>query len=144
MQNNNRANRQEVHMGLSQTYTPAPFELAQDQYAFDLWNNQGNNNDPYYRHLMNAFRVAVHNELTEQQRTYIMAYYYNRLTMKEIAKQFAVNKATVSRTIKRAEQRLQRALRYAHPRLLDHPEQSMKRKSTYNRSKQKKHRSNVE
>ena len=122
-------------MGLPQTYMPAPFELAQDQYAFDLWNNQGNDNDPAYRHLINAFRIAVRNELTEQQRTYIMAYYYDRLTMEEIAEQFTVNKSTVSRTIKRAEQRLQRVLRYAHPRLLDHPERSVKRKSTCNKSK---------
>ena len=117
-------------MGLPQTYMPAPYELAQDQYAFELWKNQGDDNDPAYRHLMNAFRVAARDELTEQQRTYIMAYYYNRLTMEEIAEQ-----STVSRTIKRAEQRLQRVLRYAHPRLLDHPERSVKRKSTCNKSK---------
>ena len=122
-------------MRLPQTYMPAPYELAQDQYAFELWKNQGDDNDPAYRHLMNAFRVAARDELTEQQRTYIMAYYYNRLTMEEIAEQFGVNKSTVSRTIKRAEQRLQRVLRYAHPRLLDHPERSVKRKSTCNKSK---------
>lgn len=123
-------------MGLPQTYTPAPYELAQDQYAFELWSNQGNDNDPAYRHLMNAFRVAARDELTEQQRTYIMAYYYDWLTMEKIAEQFGVNKSTVSRTIKRAEQRLQRVLRYAHPRLLDYPEKSVKRKPTYNKSKE--------
>lgn len=124
-------------MGLPQTYMPAPYELAQDQYAFELWSNQGNDNDPAYRHLMNAFRVAARDELTEQQRTYIMAYYYNRLTMEEIAEQFGVNKSTVSRTIKRAEQRLQRVLRYAHPRLLDHPEKSVTRKSSCNTKKRR-------
>ena len=122
-------------MGIPQTNMPAPYEFAQDQYAFELWKNQGDDNDPAYRHLMNAFRVAARDELTEQQRTYIMAYYYNRLTMEEITEQFGVNKSTVSRTIKRAEQRLQRVLRYAHPRLLDHPERSVKRKSTCNKSK---------
>ena len=122
-------------MRLPQTNMPAPYELAQDQYAFDLWNNQGDDNDPAYHHLMNAFRIAARDELTEQPRTYIMAYNYNRLTREEIAGQFGINKSTVSRTIKRAEQRLQRVLRYAHPRLLDHPEKSVKRKSTCNKSK---------
>lgn len=124
-------------MRLPQTYTHPPFESAQDQYAFDLWNHRGSNNDPTYKHLMNAFRVAIRNELTEQQRTYLMAYYYERLTMEEIARQFSVNKATVSRTIKRAEQRLELVLRYAHPHLLNHPERSLKRKPTYNKAKKR-------
>ena len=46
-------------MGIPQTNMPAPYEFAQDQYAFELWKNQGNDNDPAYRHLMNAFRVAA-------------------------------------------------------------------------------------
>lgn len=124
-------------MGIPQTNMPAPYEFAQNQYAFELWKNQGNDNDPAYRHLMNAFRVAVRDELTEQQCTYIMAYYFERLTMEEVSERFAVNKSTVSRTIKRAEQRLQRVLRYAHPRLLDHPERSVTRKSTCNTKKRR-------
>ena len=52
-------------MGLPQTYMPAPYELAQDQYAFELWKNQGDDNDPAYRYLMNAFRVAARDELSE-------------------------------------------------------------------------------
>lgn len=124
-------------MRLPQAYTPPPFELAQNQYAFDLWNSQGNNNDPAYKHLKNAFRVAIRNELTEQQRTYIMSYYYDSLTMEEIARQFSVNKSTVSRTIRRAEQRLERVLRYAHPRLLNQSAQGIKSKSVYNKAKRK-------
>lgn len=124
-------------MRLSQTYTSPPFEFTQDQYAFDLWNHQGNDIDPAYRHLKNVFSIVIHSELTEQQYTYIMAYYCDCLTMEEIARQFSVNKSTVSRTIKRAEQRLARVLRYAHPHLLDYSERSLKRKSSYNRTKKK-------
>jgi len=124
-------------MGIPQTNMPTLYEFAQDQHAFELWKNQGNDSDPAYRHLMNAFRVAIRDELTEQQRTYIMAYYFERLTMEEVSERFAVNKSTVSRTIKRAEQRLQRVLRYAHPRLLDHPKRSVTRKSTCNTKKRR-------
>lgn len=106
-------------MRLPQTYTPPPSELAQDQYAYNLWSEQNNDGDIFHRHLINAFRVAVRDELTEQQRTYIVAYYYDRLTMEEIAEKFAVNKSTVCRTISRAKKRLERVLRYASPSLLD-------------------------
>lgn len=105
-------------MRLPQTYTPSPSELAQNQYAFDLWRNDPNSDDLFHQHLLNAFRVAITEELTEQQRTYIIAYYYERLTMDEIAERFAVNKSTVSRTINRARKRLERVLRYASPSLL--------------------------
>lgn len=106
-------------MRIPQTYTPSPAELAQDQYAFERWKNQDNNDDPFHRHLVNAFRIALRDELTKQQRTYITAYYYEGLTMEEIAEKFSVNKSTVSRTIKRAKNRLERVLRYASPTLLN-------------------------
>ena len=106
-------------MGLPQTYTSSAAEIAQERYAFDLWKNQGNDDDPLHRHLINAFRVAVREELTDQQRTYILAYYYEHLTMGEIAQKYAVNKSTVCRTVKRARDRLERVLRYASPALLN-------------------------
>lgn len=106
-------------MRLPGTHIAPPFELAQDQYAYNIWNDQGKDNDPFHHHLINAFRVAVRDELTERQRTYIMAYYYERLTMEEIAEKFAVNKSTVCRTINRAKKQLEAVLRYAIPSLLD-------------------------
>ena len=106
-------------LGIPQAYTPPPFELAQDQYAYDLWRDSDSNGDIFHNHLMNAFRVALRDELTEQQRTYVVAYYYERLTMEEIADRFSVNKSTVCRTISRAMKRLERVLRYASPLFLD-------------------------
>lgn len=106
-------------MRLPQTYAPPPYELAQDQYAYDLWNEQNNDGDLFHRHLINAFRIAIRDELTERQRTYIMAYYYDHLTMEEIAEKFAVNTSTVCRVISRAKKRLEHVLRYASPSLLD-------------------------
>ena len=122
-------------MRVPQQCAPAPSELAQDQYIYNLWLNQASNEDPFYRHLLNAFRVAVTEELTEQQRTYIVAYYCECYTMAEIAEKFAVNKATVSRTINRAQKKLGRVLRYASPSLLNQKDYIGIRKS--NRRKRK-------
>lgn len=105
-------------MSILQQHTPIPFEVAQDRYAYDLWRDESDGEDPFHQHLLNAFRVAVIEELTEIQRTYIVAYYYDRNTMEEIAEKFAVNKSTVSRTINTAKKRLERVLRYASPILL--------------------------
>lgn len=45
-------------------------------------------------------------ELTKKQKCYIILYYRNGMTVKEIAEKFSVDKSTVSRTINRGRQRL--------------------------------------
>lgn len=48
--------------------------------------------------------------LTKTQKQYIMLYYKDKMTLKEIAQRFGVVPSTVSRTIKRARTRLYKAL----------------------------------
>jgi RNA polymerase sigma factor (sigma-70 family) len=55
---------------------------------------------------------VIAEELTPLQRETLVAYYFQEMTIPQIAQQRGVNKSTVSRTLKRAEQRLQRCLRY--------------------------------
>lgn len=50
------------------------------------------------------------NELTQTQKCYIMLYYKERLTMKEIAQRYGVTTPTVSRTIKRASARIYKVM----------------------------------
>lgn len=59
-------------------------------------------------------RVAkvIANELTEHQRKVIVGYYIEQKTMTQLAQELGVNKSTVSRTIKRGEERLKRCLAY--------------------------------
>ena len=64
-----------------------------------------------------AMARAIREELTEKQRAYMMAY-YGGMTMNQIAKEYGVNKSTVSRTIANARDRLRRVLRYCSPALL--------------------------
>ena len=55
---------------------------------------------------------ALQEDVTPRQRQALLLYYSEGLNMREIGERLGVDKSTVSRTIKRGEQRLQRCLRY--------------------------------
>ena len=55
---------------------------------------------------------VMREELTELQRQTLTAYYFHQQTIPQIAADRGVNKSTVSRTLRRAEEKLRRYLRY--------------------------------
>ncbi len=55
---------------------------------------------------------VIDEELTPLQRQTLLAYYISQQTIPQIAADRGVNKSTVSRTLKRAENKLKRYLRY--------------------------------
>ena len=55
---------------------------------------------------------VIREELTELQRYTVIAYYFREQTMEQIARERRVNKSTVSRTLRRAEDKLRRFLQY--------------------------------
>jgi len=55
---------------------------------------------------------VIREELTQLQRYTVIAYYFREQTMEQIARERRVNKSTVSRTLKRAEDKLRRFLQY--------------------------------
>ena len=55
---------------------------------------------------------VIREELTELQRQTLIAYYFQEQTIPEIAAQRGVNKSTVSRTLRRAEEKLRRFMKY--------------------------------
>ena len=61
---------------------------------------------------LRRIRRVIEAELTPRQRDTLTAYYFRQLTIPQIAQEQGVNKSTVSRTLHRAEARLQRCLRY--------------------------------
>ena len=61
---------------------------------------------------MQRIREVIRSELTDLQRDAIIAYYFHRNTISEIAALRGVHKSTVSRTLRRAEEKLRRYLRY--------------------------------
>ena len=55
---------------------------------------------------------VIREELTELQRQTLISYYFHEQTIPQIARERGVQKSTVSRTLRRAEQKLRRYLRY--------------------------------
>jgi RNA polymerase sigma factor (sigma-70 family) len=57
-------------------------------------------------------RNVIREELTRIERETLTAYYFQEMNIAQIAQARGVNKSTVSRTLKRAEARLQKYLKY--------------------------------
>ncbi len=55
-------------------------------------------------------KAAIREELTELQRDILVAYYFENRTLVQIAEERNVNKSTICRTLKRAEDKLRRFL----------------------------------
>lgn len=66
---------------------------------------------PKQLQLQRVKRV-IDEELTELQRQTLIAYYFQEQTIPQIAAERGVNKSTVSRTLRRAENKLRRFLKY--------------------------------
>ena len=61
---------------------------------------------------MQRLRRVIEKELTQKQREVIVAYYFQDMTIPEIAAQRGVQKSSVSRCLRRAEKRVRLCLRY--------------------------------
>ena len=55
---------------------------------------------------------VMEGELTEKQRLYLSAYYFDEQRPSQIARQYGVHRSTVTHTISRAEDRIRRYLTY--------------------------------
>ncbi len=61
---------------------------------------------------MERIRRVIQEELTELQRSVLVAYYFQELSIPQIARERGVYKSTISRTLHRAEDKLRRYLKY--------------------------------
>lgn len=61
---------------------------------------------------LKRIRRVMDSELTHCQRETLYAYYFQQLTIPQIAREQQVNKSTVCRTLHRAEDRIRRHLKY--------------------------------
>lgn len=92
------------------------FDSRSSEWIGDLtvWKRQNDpDNAEQMDRLRRNLRQARERELTPRQRQMVALYYDRGLTMTQIAGRLGVNRSTVSRTVKRAKQRLYRCLRYA-------------------------------
>ena len=61
---------------------------------------------------MKRVQRVIREELTQLQREAMLAYYFQEKTIYAIARERGVQRSTVSRTLRRAENKLKRYLRY--------------------------------
>lgn len=59
-----------------------------------------------------ALREVIADELTPRQREMLLLFYYERKRKTEIAAELHVNPSTVSRTLRRAEDKIRRYMRF--------------------------------
>ena len=73
----------------------------------------GGDNSRRLERLVHYLPIAIAEELTPRQQQLLRMFYYDGKTVTVIARELAVNKSTVSRTLHRAQERLRKSLRYA-------------------------------
>ncbi len=73
---------------------------------------KGDDNNSKRSHLRKVLMKAIDTELTEKQRECVIEYYLNNRQMKDIARDMRVNPSTVTRHIKRAEEKLRHIAEY--------------------------------
>lgn len=85
-----------------------------DLVSLQQWQ-QSTSEDNHQRmeRLKRNLSIAVTEELTPRQQQLLHMFYYEGKNVTDIARELAVNKSTVSRTLHRARLRLRKSLRYA-------------------------------
>lgn len=92
-----------------------PFDTRSSEWMGDMtvWlRENGEDNSLQIERLRRNLRRAREKELTPRQRRMLELHYDQKLSVTEIARQLGVNASTVSRTLRRARDRLRRYLQY--------------------------------
>ena len=100
--------------------------MPDSQFNYERYNEYqtyllqlGEDNSKSRSVLMANLARAVREDITARQWQLIQMYYVEQMTMPDIAAELGVQVSTVSRTIKRGRERLQRCLRYGARELLN-------------------------
>jgi len=94
------------------------YEIELDKAQLRAWLTvDPDQPDSEYEQMKSTIAMAIREELTQVQQKYLTMYYFDNMAIQDIADECGVNKSTVSRTIRRAEDRLAKVLRYAFKRL---------------------------
>ena len=94
---------------------PSTDEWLMDLFAYQRYCHGEESSNAW---LMRALRIALNEELSEEQRECVIEYYGNNRKMREIAELRRCDVSTVSRNLSRARSRLFRVLKYTSMRLL--------------------------
>lgn len=108
-------------MGLPKEKKIDVVQFAQDRASYEYWFRKqfgAVEDEDSAKKISRLLSKAIEHELTDIQRAYFCRYYFEGLTMEEIAQDCGTNKSTVSRTIARARSRIGRVLKYVNPRFM--------------------------
>ena len=98
-------------------------DLQLQHAAFDLWLlGEGNDNLADLAALKRALPIVLEECVSETQRKYILAFFVEGLTLKEIGQRYEVNSSTVSRGIRRGLDNAYRYLRFVSPLFVKAPQ----------------------
>ena len=92
------------------------FDTRSSEWAGDMtvWlREQANDNQEQMERLRRNLRRAREQELTPRQQQVLTLRYEQNMNGAEIARMLGLDRSTVSRTIRRAQERLRRCLQYA-------------------------------
>ena len=93
-----------------------PFDTRSSEWAGDMtvWlRENADDNQEQMERLLRNLRKARIQELTPRQQQMLSMRFEQNMSGAEIARELGLNRSTVSRTLRRAQERLRRCLQYA-------------------------------
>ena len=93
-----------------------PFDTRSSEWAGDMtvWlRENADDNQEQLERLLRNLRKARVQELTPRQQQMLSMRFEQNMSVTEIAQELGLNRSTVSRTLRRAQERLRRCLQYA-------------------------------
>ena len=93
-----------------------PFDTRSSEWAGDMtvWlRENADDNQEQLERLLRNLRKARVQELTPRQQQMLSMRFEQNMSGAEIARELGLNRSTVSRTLRRAQERLRRCLQYA-------------------------------
>ena len=93
-----------------------PFDTRSSEWAGDMtvWlRENADDNQEQMERLLRNLRKARVQELTPRQQQMLSMRFEQNMSGAEIARELGLNRSTVSRTLRRAQERLRRCLQFA-------------------------------
>ena len=93
-----------------------PFDTRSSEWVGDMtvWLcENGDDNAAQLERMRRSLRQARQQALTPRQREMLVMRYERNMSGSEIARELGLNRSTVSRTLRRARERLRRCLQYS-------------------------------
>lgn len=93
-----------------------PFNRRNNEFEGDMaayLASVAETNDDSIDRVKRNLRIAMREDLTPRQVELVSKYFFEHMTMDEIAKELGISKSTVSRTISRAKNNLKKCLKYS-------------------------------